>query len=202
MSDLLRDKRVLLTIFIVVGIVFYIGYRVGEMDTGINLTKGTINFSIDQSGMVDTENILVFAESDVNGNIYQEYRLKDLDSVRPVDLTEYDKSIKDDASTSFAIIYSFDTDPLTNEALYLKTDLSSSDVIIEEVTVYSAFRDYIKKYEQEPAKIDSYVILILSAELQENINGGIYLQYKGFVMDGLNRVDVDLVVFIQIIESG
>lgn len=202
MVEFLRDRRVLLAGFIIIGMFFYLGYRMSEISTEIDLTEGSINFSIDQYGMVDPDDILLFSRTDTNGNSYQEYELRSGAELRPIDLTEHTESIRSDAQKSYMATYTYDLDPMTNEALYFRTVVDSSDITIEDVTVFSASKSFIKKYEHEPSKTDSYSIFLLATELQANVDGGVYLQYKGFVMEGSNRISVVLSIFIQIIEGS
>lgn len=202
MSDFLRDKRVLLVGFIIIGMVMYVGYRAGELGTDIDLTKGSINFTVVQSGMVDSEDILVFGRTVTSGQTYQIYELRNDAELRPVTTTRHKDSIKNDAQISYMAAFTYDNEATTNEALYLKTDVVSSSITIEEVSVYSASNHFIRKYEHEPAKSDSYSIFLYTTDLDNTIDGGVYLQYKGFVMEGLNRASVVLSIFIQIIEGS
>jgi hypothetical protein len=198
----LRDKRVLLASFIIVGMVLYLGYRVQELSTDIDLDQGSINFKISQSGMVSPEDILVFSRTGTDKNTYQVYELQNGAEIRPIDITEHEESIKTDAQISYGIFYTYDLEPLTNEALYFKTEVSSSQITIEEVSIYSISSTFIRKYEQEPKKSDTYSIFLLTTDLEGIVDGGIYLQYKGYVMEGLNKVEIILSVYIQIIEGA
>lgn len=142
----------------------------------VETTFGTVQYDLVDSGITDVTNLVT---TDVTGGYFR-YSIVSGADVRSVQTTTI--SIEDaptGTSFGYSLLYYYDNDSATNEMVFLKFEIKTTDVRWDYVNILTGSGSLIKKMEIEPAT-GTATFFVFVDETEIAGAGSIFLQFVGW----------------------
>ena len=145
-----------------------------------SFNNNRLDYDIREYGIVDSESIYEVSQT-VDRTIYRHYKLTEDSAIRKIKMSSTDSIFPHELT--YSMLISYDEDPLTNEALWLNTPITSNTIAFSKVIIFSGTGKLVREYNNPPATQDQLGIFLYENELG-NLRGAFNVKYVGAYYNG------------------